>query len=61
MTKQDLKVCDFQQIGELTQIVACRAVKSEALGSLPTGGNILLLDFFLFSRVPVEYTERISI
>ena len=34
---KDLKVCDFQQIGELAQIVACRAVKSETLGSLPSG------------------------
>ena len=35
-------------MGELAQMVACRALKSETLGSLPSGGrgNILLLNFF---------------
>ena len=54
---KDLKGWDFQQIVELAQIVACRAVKWE----VPSGGNILLLDFFLFSRDSVEFTEFISI
>ena len=35
---------------ELTQIVACRARKSEALGSTLTGGNILLLDLCFMLR-----------
>ena len=33
----------------------------EALGSLPSVGNILLLNFFLFSRDSVESTECTSI
>ena len=47
MTTQ-VKGLDFQHPGELAQAGACREVKSEALGSLPSGGNILLLDFFSF-------------
>ena len=43
---KDLKGWDFQQKGELAPIGACKAVKSEVLGSFPSGGNILLLDFF---------------
>ena len=45
---------------EFAQTVACRALKSEDLGSTPTGDNILLLDIF-FSRDSVESTECISI
>ena len=44
--QKDLKGWDFQQIGELIQIVACRTVKLEALGSLPSGSNTLQLDYF---------------
>ena len=43
---KDLLVWDFRQTGELGRIVACRAVKSEALGSLPSEGNIFPQDFF---------------
>ena len=46
---------------ELTQIVACRALKSEVLGLIPTGRNILLQDFLLFSCDSVESAECISI
>ena len=44
-------------------MVVCRAVKSEALGSLPSEGNILLpyLVCILFSLDYVESTECISI
>ena len=45
---KDLKGWDFQQIVESSQIVAYRPLKSEALHSLPSGGNILLLDPFCF-------------
>ena len=48
MTK-DLKGWGFQQIGELAQMVVCGTWKSEesqCLGSLSSGGNILMLDFF---------------
>ena len=36
---------------ELAQPVACRALKSDALGSTPTGSSILLDIFFVFSWV----------
>ena len=54
---KDLKVWDFQQIDNyVAYIVACRAWKSGALGSTPTRGNILLMDFFfLFSRNSAEF------
>ena len=55
MTTQGPK--GLRQIGELAQIVACKAVKSEALGSLPTGGT----GYLLFSHDSVESTEFISI
>ena len=32
-----LKSIEHEQIEELAQAVACRAVKSEVLGSLPSG------------------------
>ena len=47
---KDVNCWDFQQIGELAQIVACRtwmSEESQCLGSLPGGGKILLLDFFI--------------
>ena len=43
----DLNCCDFQQIGELAQTVSMQDSKfREALGSLTSGGNILLLAMF---------------
>ena len=57
---KDLKIWDFQQM-ELGHTVAYRAWKSEALGSILTRDNILLLDYFLFSCDSVESTEYISI
>ena len=52
MTIQGSKGLRLPGNRELAQTVAC---KSEAPGSIPTGGNILLLDFFLFSRDAVEF------
>ena len=52
---EDLKVWDFQQIGELAQTLVCRAVKSEALVSLPSEGDILLLVFFVFMWFCIVY------
>ena len=40
---------------ELAQAVACRALKSDILSSIPSMGNILLLDFFYFSGNSVEF------
>ena len=53
---KDLKIWRLLANRKLAQTVACRAWKSEVLGSIPSGGNILLLFFFfLFSRNSVEF------
>ena len=55
-----LKVLKLTANMKLAHTVACKALKLEALGSSPTGHNILILDF-LFSSDSVESTECISI
>ena len=47
--------------GELAQTGASMAGMVETLGYNPTGGNILLLDFFMFSWASAESTECMSI
>ena len=63
MATKDLDGWDIQQIEELAQGLHAGHESQRCqryLGSRPSGGNILLLDFFWFTHYSVESTESIE-